>query len=125
VPHLAHQKHDAKVTEKDLKERTEALQDRRRKLREDAIAAMVSLIGDIKSSKEAGKNDADLTAARYLQRRAQFDLDFVEAENSTGFHAPQEAARILGESMNFARQGQIALPDAAPSQRCRWSTFRG
>ncbi len=26
-------------------------------------------------------------------------------------HAPQEAARILGESMNFARQGQVALRD--------------
>jgi Cytochrome c552 len=36
-------------------------------------------------------------------------LDFVEAENSTGFHAPQEAVRILGESINFTRQGQIAL----------------
>jgi formate-dependent nitrite reductase cytochrome c552 subunit len=45
------------------------------------------------------------------QRRAQFYLDFVEAENSTGFHAPQEAARILGESLNYARQGQIALRD--------------
>ena len=27
--------------------------------------------------------------------KAQFYLDFVEAEDSTGFHAPQEAARIL------------------------------
>jgi nitrite reductase (cytochrome c-552) len=33
----------------------------------------------------------------------------VEAENSTGFHAPQEAARILAESINFSRQGQVAL----------------
>jgi nitrite reductase (cytochrome c-552) len=36
-------------------------------------------------------------------------LDFVEAENSTGFHAPQEAARILGESIDFSRKGQNAL----------------
>ena len=36
-------------------------------------------------------------------------LDFVEAENSTGFHAAQEAARILAESIDFSRQGQIAL----------------
>ena len=40
-------------------------------------------------------------------------LDFVKAENSTGFHAPQEAARILGESLNYSRQGQIALRDPA------------
>ena len=31
------------------------------------------------------------------------------SENSTGFHAPQEAARILGESINFSRKGQVAL----------------
>ena len=54
-----------------------------------------------------------------LQRRAQFMLDFVEAENSTGFHAPQEAGRILAESIDYARQGQLALrgakvPGAAP-----------
>jgi len=38
-------------------------------------------------------------------------LDFVEAENSTGFHAPQEAARILGESIDASRKGQVALRD--------------
>ena len=47
--------------------------------------------------------------ARNFQRKAQFYLDFVEAENSTGFHAPQEAARILGESIDFSRKGQNAL----------------
>jgi nitrite reductase (cytochrome c-552) len=36
-------------------------------------------------------------------------LDFVEAENSTGFHAPEEAERILAESIDYARQGQLAL----------------
>jgi nitrite reductase (cytochrome c-552) len=39
------------------------------------------------------------------------------AENSTGFHAPQEAARILGESINFARQGQIAVRDRKTSRK--------
>ena len=62
-------------------------------------------------AKAAGKTDAELEAARYLQRRAQFFLDFVEAENSTGFHAPQEALRILGDSMNYTRQGQLVLRD--------------
>jgi nitrite reductase (cytochrome c-552) len=106
-----HRKHDAKITEKELKDRVELTQDRHWKLREDAMAALMGLIGDVKAAKEAGKSDADLKTARYLQRRAQFYLDFVEAENSTGFHAPQEAARILGESLNYARQGQIAIRD--------------
>ena len=69
----------------------------------------MGLIADLKAAKEAEKSDADLATARYLQRRAQFYLDFVEAENSTGFHAPQEAARILAESLNYARQGQLAV----------------
>ena len=35
------------------------------------------------------------------------------AENSTGFHAPGEAARILAESINLAREGQLAVRDPA------------
>jgi len=56
-------------------------------------------------------NDAELAVARDLQRHAQFRLDFIEAENSMGFHAPQEAARILAESIDLSRQAQIALRD--------------
>jgi len=37
----------------------------------------------------------------------------VAAENSMGFHAPQELARILGESIDFARQGQLAADRSA------------
>ncbi|MBM4398212.1 MAG: ammonia-forming cytochrome c nitrite reductase subunit c552, partial [Deltaproteobacteria bacterium] len=49
-------------------------------------------------------------------RKSQFYLDFVEAENSTGFHAPQEAARILAEAIDYSRQGQLSLlrPPAPP-----------
>jgi nitrite reductase (cytochrome c-552) len=106
-----HLQHDAKLTEQEMKSRVEEIQDKHWKLRQDAMAALVGLIDDIKAAKAAGKSDADLKTALYLQRRGQFYLDFIEAENSTGFHAPQEAARILGESINFSRQGQIALRD--------------
>ena len=106
-----HRKHDDKVTEAQLKTRVDEIQDRHWALREKAMAAVVALIDDLKAAKAAARNDADLRAARYLQRRAQFYLDFVEAENSTGFHAPQEGARILGESIDLARQGQLALRD--------------
>ena len=68
---------------------------------------------------------ASWLTAQDFQRKAQFYLDFVEAENSTGFHAPQEAARILGESIDFSRQGQIVLRDgkltvlSAPAEKRR------
>ena len=108
-----HKKHDAKASAEDLKARVFEIQDRHWDLRQKAMTAVVALIDDLKAAKAAGKKEADLLAARYLQRRAQFYLDFVEAENSTGFHAPQESARVLGESIDFARQGQLALRDPA------------
>jgi nitrite reductase (cytochrome c-552) len=95
----------------ELKARVLAEQDRFFKQRNVAMDALMGLIADLERAKAAGKGDAALEAARYLQRRAQFFLDFVEAENSTGFHAPQEALRILGDSVNYARQGQLVLRD--------------
>jgi nitrite reductase (cytochrome c-552) len=78
-------------------------------MRNLAMDALVQLIGDIKQARAAGRTDEELKSARDFQRRAQFYLDFIEAENSMGFHAPQEAVRILGESINFSRLGQVAL----------------
>ena len=49
-----------------------------------------------------------------LQRKAQWRLDFVAAENSMGFHAPQETARILAESIDYARQGQLVASGLQP-----------
>jgi nitrite reductase (cytochrome c-552) len=100
-----------KWPEAELKARVEANQERFFKMRNLAMDALVSLINELKAARAAGRTDAELAPARDFQRRAQFYLDFVEAENSTGFHAPQEALRILGESINFARQGQLALRD--------------
>jgi nitrite reductase (cytochrome c-552) len=106
-----------KWPEEELKARVETIQQRTFKLRNVAMDALMGLIADLKAAKAAGKIDQDLAAAQTFQRKAQFYLDFVEAENSTGFHAPQEAARILGESIDFSRQGQIALRDGKAGSR--------
>ncbi|CAN5647732.1 ammonia-forming cytochrome c nitrite reductase subunit c552 [soil metagenome] len=98
-----------KGTEDELKFRVETIQERTYKLRGLAMDALVQLINDITAARGAGATDAELTEARTNQRRAQFFLDFVEAENSMGFHAPAEAARILGESINYSRIGQVSL----------------
>jgi len=87
----------------------ETIQDRTFQTRNTAMDALVALIGDIKTAREAGAPDEQLQAARRAQRRAQFMVDFVEAENSTGFHAGQEAVRILGQAIDTARQGQLSL----------------
>lgn len=102
-----------KASEDELKFRVETIQERTYKLRGIAMDALVQLIQDISGAKNAGATDEQLAEARKQQRLAQFYLDFVEAENSMGFHAPAEAARILGESINFARLGQVALRGVA------------
>jgi nitrite reductase (cytochrome c-552) len=95
--------------EAELKARAEANQERVFGMRNEAMDAVVALIGDVKAARAQGLAADRIGAAQKLHRRAQFFLDFVEAENSVGFHAPQEALRILGQSINLARQGQLAL----------------
>jgi len=98
-----------KWSEEELKARAESLQMRVFELRNRAMDATVALIGDLKAAKTAGAPDAELIEGQTHHRRAQFLLDFVEAENSTGFHAPEEAGRLLAIAVDEARQGQIAL----------------
>ncbi|HEX5888641.1 MAG TPA: ammonia-forming cytochrome c nitrite reductase subunit c552 [Pyrinomonadaceae bacterium] len=106
-----------KWSEEELKARVETIQTRTYNLRNLAMDALVDLINDIKAARDAGRTDGAVTTAQDFQRRAQFYVDFIESENSNGFHASQEAARILGESINFSRKGQVALRGGAqPSQ---------
>lgn len=79
--------------------------------------ATVSLIWDIKKIREElakqGKSDEEINALLKepleLHRRGQMRGDFVGAENSTGFHNPREASRMLLQAVEMARQGQTAL----------------
>jgi nitrite reductase (cytochrome c-552) len=99
--------------EEEMKARVETIQARFAKERDIAMDAVVELIHDIEAS-QGKAPETDLTTARAHQRKAQFFLDYVEAENSMGFHAPGEALRILNESTNAARLGQLALRGYRP-----------
>ena len=96
-------------SEDELRDRVYTIQDRTHQVRGQAMDALVALIGDIKAAHGAGRSETDLATARDHQRQAQFLLDFIEAENSMGFHAPQEAMRVLATSIDHARKGQVAL----------------
>jgi nitrite reductase (cytochrome c-552) len=96
-------------SESELKARVEGIQERTHEVRERAMDALMELINDLKAARAAGKPDAELAQAQEFQRKAQFLLDFVEAENSTGFHAPQEAVRILSAAIDYSRKGQLAV----------------
>ena len=117
-----------KISEDELRQRVYAIQDRTFETRNIAIDALLDLIGGIERARGADSADPRVRTAQRYQRAAQFYADFVEAENSMGFHADQEAVRILGNSINFSRLGQAALRGeavpAAPLDAARASAHR-
>jgi len=78
--------------------------------------ALVEAIAAIEAASKAADVNADLLAeARDLHREAQLRWDFIAAENSMGFHNPEEALRILSVATDLARQAQLKAVQAAGS----------
>ena len=76
--------------------------------KESTEDAIIDAINAIKAATANPNADvALLDQARNLHRKAQFMWDFVSAENSTGFHNPEYALKILAESTDLARQAQM------------------
>jgi nitrite reductase (cytochrome c-552) len=98
-----------RASEEEMKSRVDVIQQRNYDLLQRGGAAIVDLLDALAAAKANGTAPDVLEKARRFQRRAQWRLDFIAAENSMGFHAPQEAAKVLGEAADYARQGQIAL----------------
>lgn len=112
--------------EAEITDRVNAIQRSAAKTLREAEGAILALIDDIKSAKvkvvegDAFKSkttpeeqevylDSVLGPARAFHRRASLRWDFIASENSTGFHSPQEAARVLAQATDMARLGQLAL----------------
>lgn len=76
--------------------------------------ALIEAITAIKAaSAQPNMNTTALEEARRLHREAQLRWDFINAENSMGFHNPEEALRILAASTDLARQAQLKAVQAA------------
>ncbi len=97
-----------KMEEARLLERIATIQGRTADQLREAETAIIAAIDAINAAKAAGASDADLAEARDFQRKANLRWDFISSENSTGFHSPQEAARVLGDAANFARMSQLS-----------------
>lgn len=78
---------------------------------EDALLAAISTIQAAAS--ESGVDEQLLEEARWMHREAQLRWDFIAAENSMGFHNPEEALRILAAATNLARQAELKAVQAA------------
>ncbi len=98
--------------EDELRGRVFEIQDRTFSLRSRAMDALVALVADIQAAAGRGAGDKALEEARRRHRRGQFLVDFIEAENSMGFHAGGEAARVIAIAIDELRQGQLAVRDA-------------
>lgn len=107
------------VDEGDLRGRVATIQSRTRGQMDRAATAMTDMLDAILAAKAAGASDAELAPILELQRKAMWRLDYISSENSDGFHAGQEAVRILGESIDYSRQAQVLATQlrapAAPS----------
>ena len=114
------------VPEAELKARVDNIQRSTAASLRESENALLALISDLKrgiamlKETESFKSKATpeeqeawlasvLGDARDSHRRASMRWDFISSENSTGFHSPQEAARVLAQSMDIAREGQLKL----------------
>jgi nitrite reductase (cytochrome c-552) len=97
-----------RVPEAELRARVDTIQGKTLQLMDRAANAMTAMLDAILEAKAAGATESALAPVLELQRKATWRLDFISSENSRGFHAPQEAARILGESIDYSRQAEAA-----------------
>lgn len=108
-----------RVPEAELKARVETIQDRTKTLMEQAATAMLDMLEAFEQLQTQDVSEEHWQPLFKLQRQAMWRLDFISSENSKGFHADQESARILAESIDFSRQAQAAayrlLADQATS----------
>jgi nitrite reductase (cytochrome c-552) len=96
------------ISEDELRNRVLTIQTKTAELLRRSEEALVDAIDAIVAAREAGATDEQLAEALKLHREASLRWDFVSSENSTGFHSPQEAARVLATSIDLARQAQMA-----------------
>jgi nitrite reductase (cytochrome c-552) len=105
------------LSEEELRARVSNIQDKTSALLRSSENALLGAIDAIVAVRQAGAADKDLTEALQLHRSAQLRWDFISSENSTGFHSPQEAARILAEAIDLARQAELKARQFAPEQQ--------
>ncbi|MCC5875688.1 MAG: ammonia-forming cytochrome c nitrite reductase subunit c552 [Candidatus Sumerlaeia bacterium] len=105
------------VPEAEMRQRVANIQTKTVDMKERAAQAMVEMLDAIMEAKaDPNVSEEDLEEVYILQRRSMWRLDYVSSENSKGFHAPQETARVLAESIDYSRKAQsMAIRLRAPS----------
>lgn len=92
----------------ELRARVRAIQERTDAANSRALDAVVDLVAAIREAAASGAPASRLAEARAYHRRAQWRIEFVEADRSRGFHAPDETGSLLLEAIDCARRGRLA-----------------
>jgi len=95
------------VPESELLARVRGIQGRTEGLIDRAANAMTEMLDAIRAAQAAGATEDEMAPILKLQQKSQWRLDFISSENSRGFHADQESARVLAESIDYSRQAAI------------------
>lgn len=98
-----------------MKDRVVKIQDQFIGTRDQAFDALVQLIDALEKAQTDGTPAEAIDAAREFQNKASFYLDYVYSENSYGFHAPAYIERILADSLDASRKGQLVLSGVDPA----------
>jgi nitrite reductase (cytochrome c-552) len=97
-----------------LQERVKTIQDHSWQLQHTAGLTVAQAHEAIKKAGEIPNVDqAELAKARELVRKAQWFWDFVAAENSMGFHNPDQVLNTSGQAIDLANQAIQAAYKAA------------
>lgn len=121
-------------SEQQIKDRVESIQTKVYNTRRMAETALVRAHYDVAAAIEAGIDDNSLKNIRQRIRHGQFRWDYVASSNGMGFHSPQEAMRILADSVNDAKEASIMVarllaakgiptPEAVPDISTRESAW--
>jgi len=81
-------------------------QDRIEELRRIAEKGLAAAHIEAKAAWDAGATEAEMKPILKLIRHAQWRWDWVAAANGMGFHAPVEALRVLGTSIQKAEEAR-------------------
>lgn len=86
-----------------------ARQDRVKELLHLAEDALCAAHIEAKAAWDAGAGEKEMRPVLRLIRQAQWRWDWVAAANGAGFHAPLEAARVLGNAIQKAEEARREL----------------
>lgn len=96
-----------------LREQVIYIQDRTNNLATRAGNAAAQAAKAIElANKTTGVDQGLLTEAKALYEKAYYRVEFVTAENSMGFHNPEEALRVLGDALYYANRAEMKAREA-------------